>query len=545
MQPHTGDQPPIQDEERAFGKGEQEQMEAHGQEEEEGQGAEPGQEAQGQEGEEAQQGAGEEPQQAQGAEQGEESEHEQAEGKGEGERKEEKKAERVALFDGTPESKENWKKVGAGDFDFNDGQLKFRTARDRGLAYFSGKRFDDFRLKAQYRLDAPDAPVGVAFRFLDPTKPVPDREDSAKTYPYDNQAYVAAHTGFEVALGPGDHGAPGTFVGIAKGKEKGKQSCSQKAELRKDGWNELEVEARGNDFIVRLNGVETAKLTNDDEWRGKPASANADAGFVGVLLGDPTRKPQERRPATPRPSGGAVGHREGPELSIQRFEVETLGKLAAVSEERKEKARRDLAAIHEEARAELVRLKAKDKGLEGALKKAYGYAVVPSIGRASLVLAGARGYGEVLEQGKPIGFCRVTQLTIGVQVGGQTFTQLILFDSKDSLEAFKGSPIGFSGNLSVAFIRGASGMANFKSVTAHAYSRGGMLLEGSLGGQKFRFLREDEAIELLAKKGGKAHGAMERVKHAGGAAKGFMGKIASKVGGLFKRKGSSEKHESK
>jgi len=172
-----------------------------------------------------------------------------------------------------------------------------------------------------------------------------------------------------------------------------------------------------------------------------------------------------------------------------------------VPEDKKERVRKDLVALHAEVLGALARLKAKDQGIEGVLKKAYGYAVLPSIGRASLLVGGARGYGEVYAQGQLVGFTRVTQLTFGVQVGGQTFTKLIVFGSKESLEAFKHSPLAFNGNLSAVFIRGASGTTDFKDVTAHAYSRGGMLLEASLGGQKFRFMQEEARARVSARAG--------------------------------------------
>lgn len=511
----------------------------------------------------AEQGEGAVEQAGEAAPQGEEApQGEAAEPSEEGkaERKGAPEEETVALYDGSEQAMGAWKKVGAGDLEQRDEGLFVRAGRDRGLAYYARRRFDDFRWKAQYRLSTPQAPVSAAFRFLDPEKPVPDRKQPDKKHRYDNQAYVAAHTGFEICLGAGPAGEPGTLAGIPPGEAPGSQRRSQSAELKSEDWNELEVEVRGNEYSVRLNGAETARFTNSDEWRGRPASAGEDAGYIGILSGEQPRPGRQAggRPAAgplplrmpgavlpgrlpgskPAPSGPAP-QQEAPEISatFRRVEVQVL--KPEVSEEKKKLARKDLAAIHEEVAGALARIKAKDQGLEGTLKKAYGYAVLPSVGRASLVLGGARGYGEVFEQGKPIGFTRVTQLTIGVQVGGQSFTQLLLFGSKESLEAFKRSPLAFNGNLSVAFIRGASGTTDFKDVTAHAYSRGGMLLEASLGGQKFRYMGGEEAAKELAKKREKAEGARAKVANAGQAAKSLAGAVAKRAGGFLKRHLSS------
>ena len=63
---------------------------------------------------------------------------------------------------------------------------------------------------------------------------------------------------------------------------------------------------------------------------------------------------------------------------------------------------------------------------------AYGYAVLPSVGKAAVGIGGAAGDGEVFEQGRLIGTCRMSQFTIGVQLGGQEYAELIFFETKDA-----------------------------------------------------------------------------------------------------------------
>ena len=148
------------------------------------------------------------------------------------------------------------------------------------------------------------------------------------------------------------------------------------------------------------------------------------------------------------------------------------------------------ATIHEEAAAVLNRLQEKHKGLKERLQKAYGYAVFPSVGRAGVVLGGAYGHGEVFEGGKPVGFATMSQITVGVQIGGQTFTQIISFGNKKSFERFKKlGKLGFTANASAVMVKAAATATNNVSdVQASAYSMGGMLLELSLGGSKFMFI---------------------------------------------------------
>lgn len=154
------------------------------------------------------------------------------------------------------------------------------------------------------------------------------------------------------------------------------------------------------------------------------------------------------------------------------------------------------ATIHEEVAAALNRLQEKHKDLKEKLQKAYGYAVFPSVGRAGVVLGGAYGQGEVFEGGKPVGFATMSQITVGVQVGGQTFTQILTFSNKKSFERFKKrGKLGFTANASAVMVKAAATATNNVSdVEASAYSMGGMLLELSLGGSKFMFIPPLEKI---------------------------------------------------
>lgn len=145
--------------------------------------------------------------------------------------------------------------------------------------------------------------------------------------------------------------------------------------------------------------------------------------------------------------------------------------------------------IREEAAATLKRLEAKDPGLKQFLKEAYGYVVYPSVGKAALVVGGGYGKGLAFERGKPVGYATIAKVTLGVDLGGQTFSEVIAFESREVFERFKRGRFGFSANASAVIVKaGASGTADYeKGAVAFAYSRGGLLLELSLGGQKVKF----------------------------------------------------------
>jgi hypothetical protein len=152
--------------------------------------------------------------------------------------------------------------------------------------------------------------------------------------------------------------------------------------------------------------------------------------------------------------------------------------------------------LRKDVQATLKRLEKKDPGLRQFLNDAYGYAVFPSVGKAALVIGGAYGKGAVFEDGEMIGYATIAQTTIGVQLGGDTFAEIIAFESKEALDRFKKGRMAFAANASAVLVKaGAAGTADYeKGVSVFAYASGGMLLEAAIGGQKFKFkpLSEEE-----------------------------------------------------
>jgi lipid-binding SYLF domain-containing protein len=148
-----------------------------------------------------------------------------------------------------------------------------------------------------------------------------------------------------------------------------------------------------------------------------------------------------------------------------------------------------LAELHQASQAVILRLEREDPGFTALIEKAHAYAIFPSVGKATAVIGGAFGKGEVFEKGSLIGYAGVVQLTLGVQLGGQTFTQVILFENKQALDRFKRGRFAFAANASAVLVKaGAAGTANYESgVAVYVYAEGGLMLEAAIGGQKFFF----------------------------------------------------------
>src|SRR5947207_12790829 len=88
----------------------------------------------------------------------------------------------------------------------------------------------------------------------------------------------------------------------------------------------------------------------------------------------------------------------------------------------------------------------------------YGYAVFPTIGKAGLVVGGAHGKGRVYVHGKYLGDASVTQLSVGLQAGGQAYSQIVFLEDER----------GFKDFTSGHFELGADDSAVAMTAAAHA-----------------------------------------------------------------------------
>ncbi len=141
--------------------------------------------------------------------------------------------------------------------------------------------------------------------------------------------------------------------------------------------------------------------------------------------------------------------------------------------------------------------------------KSYGYAVFPTIGKGGIGIGGAYGKGRVYVGGKHVGDTSMGQATIGFQLGGQTYSQIIFFEDERAFREFSSGNFEFGAQASaVAITAGASASASTVGSTAGAsggkkdattvgkfqggmavftVAKGGLMYEASIGGQKFGY----------------------------------------------------------
>jgi lipid-binding SYLF domain-containing protein len=143
-------------------------------------------------------------------------------------------------------------------------------------------------------------------------------------------------------------------------------------------------------------------------------------------------------------------------------------------------------------------------------KKSYGYAIFPTIGKGGIGIGGAHGSGQVYVGEKLRGKTSMTQVTIGWQLGGQAYSQIIFFQDKRSYDEFTSGNFEFGAQASaVAITAGAQAQAGttgagasaspggsagaqaetnyHKGMAVFTRAKGGLMYEAAIGGQKFSF----------------------------------------------------------
>jgi lipid-binding SYLF domain-containing protein len=140
----------------------------------------------------------------------------------------------------------------------------------------------------------------------------------------------------------------------------------------------------------------------------------------------------------------------------------------------------------------------------------YGYAVFPTVGKGGFVVGGAYGTGQVYAESRVTGTARMIKATVGLQAGGQAYSQMLFFQDKRAYADFTSGTFELDANASAVAITagvqakaGTSGttagmntgstssrQANtryYKGMAVFVHATGGFMYEATVGGQKFTF----------------------------------------------------------
>lgn len=147
------------------------------------------------------------------------------------------------------------------------------------------------------------------------------------------------------------------------------------------------------------------------------------------------------------------------------------------------------AEIETKAANSVQTAKTKDPTLVPVLDGAKAYAVFPTVGKGAIGVGGAYGKGVLYQNGSVIGYCDLTQASIGLALGGQAYTQIIAFSTDEAVNRFKTGNFSFAAQATaVALQSGAGANAKYSDgVAVFTMSEAGLMYEASVGGQKFSY----------------------------------------------------------
>jgi lipid-binding SYLF domain-containing protein len=141
--------------------------------------------------------------------------------------------------------------------------------------------------------------------------------------------------------------------------------------------------------------------------------------------------------------------------------------------------------------------------------KSYAYAVFPTVGKGGLGVGAVHGSGRAFVQGKYVGDVTMNQVSLGLQAGGQAFSQIIFFQDKRAFDEFASGSFEFDATVqAIAITASATASAGTAGATAGAaggkkdattagnyhkgiavftVAKGGLMYQAAVGGQKFKY----------------------------------------------------------
>lgn len=163
-----------------------------------------------------------------------------------------------------------------------------------------------------------------------------------------------------------------------------------------------------------------------------------------------------------------------------------------------------------DSHAKTIAIYESSPGVKPFFESAYGYAVFPTVGKGAIVVGVTYGRGKVYRGGTATGTVELNKMTLGFQLGGQAFSQMVFFEDERAYNEFTTGSFDFDFNVSAVAITagvqasagslgataGASigpatgtqaGAEYYKGMAVFVHAKGGLMFEASIGGQRFNF----------------------------------------------------------
>jgi len=157
----------------------------------------------------------------------------------------------------------------------------------------------------------------------------------------------------------------------------------------------------------------------------------------------------------------------------------------------------DRAEIDRDVRAAMADFRKLAPKAQATVAKARGILVFPKVVKAGIGIGGEYGEGALMVGGRTVGYYSVASASVGLQLGAQARSQVLLFMTDDALRSFrasKGWKAGVDGSVALVTL-GAGGEVmtpdgkNIAPVLAFVFGAKGLMYNLSLEGSKFTQLK--------------------------------------------------------
>lgn len=146
-------------------------------------------------------------------------------------------------------------------------------------------------------------------------------------------------------------------------------------------------------------------------------------------------------------------------------------------------------SVQQRSQLALQEMQSKDAHLQDMMNNCVGYVIFPEVGKGALGVGGAGGSGVLYRNGQPVGTVTMSQLSLGPQVGGETYSELIVFQNEKALNRLMNDSLEFGAQASASVVKaGAAAGTQFDhGVAVFILPKGGLMAGASISGQKFNY----------------------------------------------------------
>ena len=131
--------------------------------------------------------------------------------------------------------------------------------------------------------------------------------------------------------------------------------------------------------------------------------------------------------------------------------------------------------------------------IQSIMENSYAYVVFPSVGKGGIGIGGAHGKGVLFKDGSALGEAKLTQISVGFQWGGQSYSEIIFLEDEKALEQFQANKLELAAQASaIAVKEGISTDVPYRNgVAVYTLPKAGLMYEAAIGGQKFKYFPEE------------------------------------------------------